>query len=274
MKKLWKLCFVGILALGLTACGSSEKPSEDSKETLKVICTANPHAEILNQAKPILQDKYNIDLVITESDDYYIQNRVVSEGEQDANYFQHVVFFNNEKEGYDYKITNAGNIHLEPFGFYSKTIKDISELKDGATVVISDSVSDNGRILTILENAGLVKIKDGVEKSQATINDIAENKLNLKFIEVKPEILTTAYEQNEGDLIAINGNYAIQGGLNPTKDAVLLESTENNPYVNIVACQEGHENDEKIKALVEVLKSDEIKQFIEEKYQGSVIVAK
>lgn len=272
MKKLTKLLLAGACALSLAACSSNDSGNDDL-ETLKVICTANPHAVVLEEAKPILLEKYNIDLQITTSDDYYIQNKAVDAGEQDANYFQHVIFFNNEKEDHDYKIVNAGNIHLEPFGFYSKSISDLSELKDGAKIIISDSVSDNGRILTLLETAGLIKIKDGVEKSNATINDIAENKLNLVFTEVKPEMLTTAYNQGEGDLVAINGNYAIQAGLNPVKDAVILESTENNPYVNIIACQEGHENDEKIKALVEVLKSDEIKSFIEEKYQGSVIVA-
>ena len=269
MKKLSKVFLASLLAVGLTAC-SSNNGNDDN--TLKVICTSNPHAEILNEAKPLLEEK-GFTLEITESDDYYIQNRAVSEGEQDANYFQHVVFFENEKNDNEYKITNAGAIHLEPFGFYSKTVEDIKDLKEGATIVISDSVSDNGRILAILETAGLVKIDESVEKSQATISDIKENPKNLKFVEVKPEILTTAYENNEGDLVAINGNYAIQGGLNPVQDAVLLESTEHNPYVNIVACQEGHENDEKIKALVEVLKSEEIQSFIQEKYQGSVIVA-
>jgi len=273
MKKFTKLLLAGALALGLAACSNNAGQDEDAPETLKVICTANPHGQVLEQAKPILLEKYNINLEITTSDDYYIQNKAVDNGEQDANYFQHIIFFNNEKEEHGYKIANAGNIHLEPFGFYSKSIKDVSELKEGATIVISDSVSDNGRILSILESAGLVKIKDGVEKSSATIADIAENKLNLEFKEVKPEMLTTAYNQGEGDLVAINGNYAIQAGLNPVKDAVILEPTDDNPYVNIVACQEGHENDEKIKALVEVLKSDEIKSYIEEQYQGSVIVA-
>lgn len=273
MKKLSKLFLAGALALGLTACSSNDKPDGDKPETLKVICTLDPHSMILEEAKPILLDKYNIDLQIQISDDYYIQNKVVSTGEVDANYFQHVIFFNNEKTANDYKISNVAAIHLEPFGFYSKTIKSIDELKEGAEIVISDSVSDNGRILSILEANGLIKIKDGVDKSQAKITDIEENKLNLKFTEIKPEILTTAYDNEEGDLVAINGNYAIQAGLNPVKDAVILESTENNPYVNVVACQEGHEEDAKIKALVEVLKSEEIKKFIEDKYQGAVIIA-
>ncbi len=275
MKKITKLTLCLLLALGLAACGGNSSTDEETTEpeTLSIICTANPHAEILNEAAPILLEKYNVKLEIQTSDDYYIQNRVVSDGEVDANYFQHIVFFNNEKEENDYKIANAGNIHLEPFGFYSKTITDINDLPDGAKIVISDSVSDNGRILNILAQNGLVTIKEGVDVIDATISDIDSNPKNLTFTEVKPEMLTTAYEQNEGDLVAINGNYAIQGGLNPVEDAVLLESTEDNPYVNIVACQEGHENDEKIKALVEVLKSDEITKFIEEKYQGSVIVA-
>lgn len=270
MKTFSKVLGVAAITLGLAGCGSSTQ----SEDVLKVICTVDPHSVILEEAKPILKEDYGIDLQITTSDDYYIQNRVVDSGEQDANFFQHVVFFENEKNGNGYKIANAGAIHLEPFGFYSKTIKTINELKDGATVVISDSVSDNGRILSILENEGLIKIKDGIDKSQATLNDIVENKKNIIFKEVKPEILSTAYDQNEGDLVAINGNYAIQAGLNPTKDAVILESTENNPYVNIIACQEGKENDEKIKALVNVLQSEQIQNFIEEKYQGSVICAK
>lgn len=273
MKKLAKVLLAGLLTFGLAACSSNKTPEENEPETLKVICTLDPHSKILEEAKPILLEKYNINLEITISDDYYIQNKVVDTGEQDANYFQHIIFFNNEKAEHGYKIANAGDIHLEPFGFYSKTIKDVSELKDGATIIISDSVSDNGRILAILQDAGLIKIKDGVETINATIADIEENKLNLQFKEVKPEFLTTAYANEEGDLVAINGNYAIQGGLNPSKDAIILEATEDNPYVNIVACQEGHENDAKIKALVEVLKSDEIKQFIETTYQGSVIVA-
>lgn len=267
MKKYTKALLSSLLVLGLTGCGN--KASDEN--TLKVICTVDPHSVILEEAKPILKEKYDIDLQITTSDDFYIQNKVVDTGEQDANYFQHVVFFENEKRDNGYKIANAGTVHLEPFGFYSKTIKAISELKNGATIVISDSVSDNGRVLSILEKEGLITIKKGVDASEATLNDIESNPKKLIFKEVKPEILATAYEQGEGDLVAINGNYALQSGLNPTKDAVLLESTEDNPYVNIVACQEGQENSEKIKALVEVLQSEEIKAFIEEKYQGSVI---
>lgn len=252
----------------LTGCGSK---TED-ENIIKVMCTVDPHSIILEEAKPLLEDK-GYQLEIQTTDNYYIPNEAVSNGEIDANYFQHVIFFEGEKEKDDYKISNAGAIHLEPFGLYSKTIKNISELKQGAQIVISNSVADHGRILSLLESAQLITLKEGIVKSDATEADITSNPLNLTFKEVAPELLTTTFENGEGDLVAINGNYALQGGLNPVKDAVILESSQDNPYVNIVACQEGKENDPKIVALIEVLTSDKIKTFIESKYQGSVIVA-
>lgn len=267
MKKL--LTALLACAFIFTGCGSK---TDDSK-TIKVMCTVDPHSIILEEAKDLLADK-GYTLEISTTDNYYIPNEAVSNGEIDANYFQHVIFFENEKNSHDYKIANAGSIHLEPFGLYSKTITKIDDLKNGATVIISNSVADHGRILSLLETAGLITLKEGIVKSEATQKDVIANPLNLTFKEVAPELLTTTFENGEGDLVAINGNYALQGGLNPIKDAVVLESSDNNPYVNIVACQEGHENDEKITALVDVLTSEEIQSFIETKYEGSVIVAK
>jgi D-methionine transport system substrate-binding protein len=283
MKNIIKKLAAGTVALTLAACSSASTAAASTAaasasaapEKLTVIATANPHAVILEEAKPILLEKYNIDLEITVTDDYYTPNEAVSNGDADANYFQHVPFFDNEKATNGYKISNVGGVHIEPFGFYSKTIKNIDDLPDNATIVISNSVADNGRILSILQKAGLITIKDGVETINATLSDIQDNPKNLQFKEVKPELLATAYENGEGDLVAINGNYAIQAGLKPSTDAVLLESaTQDNPYVNIVVCQEGHENDYKIKSLVEVLQSDEIKNFITTNWSdGSVIPA-
>ncbi len=282
MKKFIKLISATLLALSLVACAKSEeaKPAETTttektSETLKVSATLDPHSTILEFAKPILKEKYNIDLEIQVLDDYYVFNKALDSGEVDANYFQHVPFFNGEVEANGYKISNVAGIHIEPFGFYSKTIKSVDEIKDKAKVVISNSVADHGRILSILEKAGLIKLAAGVDALTATTKDIVENPKNLTFIEVKPELLTISFENNEGDLVAINGNYAIQAGLNPTKDAVIIEQADStNPYVNIVACKQGHENDEKIKALVEVLKSAEVKEFIQKTWaDGSVIPA-
>ena len=273
MKKLVKLLLAGLLTLGLGACGNGGNTDADDK-TIHVVATLDPHSKVLEFAKDILAED-GWDLKITVVDDYYIPNKSVDGGDADANYFQHVPFFDGEVEANGYKLANAAGIHIEPFGFYSQTVSSLNELKDGAKVVISNSVADHGRILSILAKANVITLKDGVDALNATTADIVNNPKNLEFVEVKPELLVLSYENKEGDLVAINGNYAIQGGLNPTEDAVLLEQADaTNPYVNILACREGEENSEKIKALVEVLKSEEVRNFITTTYaDGSVIPA-
>ena len=272
MKKLVKLLLAGLLALGLGACAGNDE--KDNEKVIHVVATLDPHSKVLEFAKDILA-KDGWELKITVVDDYYIPNKSVDGGDADANYFQHVPFFEGEVADNGYNLVNVAGIHIEPFGFYSKTVKDLSELKDGAKVVISNSVADHGRILSILAKAGVITLKDGVSALNATTADITSNPKNLEFVEVKPELLVLSYENNEGDLVAINGNYAIQGGLNPTEDAVLLEQADaTNPYVNIIVCRAGEENSEKIQALVKVLKSDEVRNFIETTYSdGSVIPA-
>ena len=273
MKKLLCLLFVLLLLAG---CGGNDAVASEEKEdkVISVACTAEPHATILEFAKDLVA-KEGYELKIDIWDDYYIFNSALENGDIDANYFQHIPFFNNEVAEKGYDIANAGGVHIEPFGFYSNSIKSVDELKDGDVVVISNSVSDHGRILAILDDAGVITLKDGVDAMTATLDDIAENPKNLEFKEVKPELLTNSYEYNEGALVAINGNYAIAYGLNPTKDAVILESAgQDNPYVNIVACKSENVNSEKIQVLVKVLQSDEVKNFIAEKYNdGSVIAA-
>lgn len=272
MKKLVKIVLGLALVFGLAACGS--KGSEESN-SLKVTCTLDPHSKVLEFAKPILKEKHGIELEIEVIDDYYIHNRALNEKEADANYFQHVPFFNDEVAANGYDIVNVGGVHIEPFGFYSKSISSISALPENAVVVISNSVADHGRILSILAKAGVIELKSSVDALNATVEDITSNPKNLTFKEINPTLLATAFEQSEGDIVAINGNYAIQAGLNPTKDAVLLEQAdETNPYVNIVAAHKDLQNDARILALVEVLKSEEVKNFIYETYNdGSVIPA-
>ena len=269
MKKLLKGALAFVLCFTLVGC----KGQQSREDVLKVSATNKPHAEILEQVKPILKEKYDIELDIEVLDDYYIFNEALDSGDVDANYIQHRPFFQDEVEKKGYKIVEAAGIHLEPFGFYSQTIKDIKDLPDGAKIIISNSIADHGRILGILEKAGLIEIDDSVDVLKATEKDITSNPKNLKFEEIKPEMLASAYKNNEGDMVAINGNYALSAELNAIEDAILIEEVDaNNPYVNIVACQKGHENDEKIKALIEVLKSDEIKDFITKQYKGSVRV--
>ncbi|MDD6467103.1 MAG: MetQ/NlpA family ABC transporter substrate-binding protein [Erysipelotrichaceae bacterium] len=273
MKKLVVVLLSLVLVFGLFGCSNDKTGTNDDK-VIKVTATLDPHSKILEFAKGILADK-GYDLQITVIDDYYVHNKALNSGEVDANYFQHLPFFEGEVAANGYDLLNVAGIHIEPFGFYSKTVTSLDELKDGAKVIISNSVADHGRILTILAKAGVITLADDVDALSATIEDIIDNPKHLEFVEIKPEILTVAYEQNQGDLVAINGNYAIQAGLNPTKDAVLLEQADaTNPYVNIVACKKGNENSDKIQALVEVLKSDEVKQFILDTYSdGSVIPA-
>ena len=291
-KKFASVVTSGILALTLAACGSSSSAAASTAaaaastsaaasaaaepQTLSVIATANPHEVILNAAAPILLEKYNIKLDIIETEDYYTPNRAVNDGDADANFFQHVPFFDNEVEENGYDLVNVAGVEIEPFGFYSKKYKSLDELPDGAHIVTSNSVADHGRILSILAKAGLITLKDGVDELTATKEDIVDNPHNYDFsIEVNPEQLTNTLDDDQADLVAINGNYAIAAGLKPSQDALLLEQADSsNPYVNILVTRTDLKDDPRIQALAEVLKSDEIKNFITTTWSdGSVIPA-
>ncbi len=276
MKKIFGIATTLLLTAALAACGTgSNSGSSDSSaaegESTKLVIGASvtPHAEILEQAKPLLAEE-GIDLEIKTFDDYVLPNKALENGDIDANYFQHIPYLNKQIADNGYDFVNAGAIHIEPMGLYSKRISDISELEDGATVLTSTSESDWGRILTILQDANLITLKDGVDTETATFDDIAENPKNLEFKhDVDPSLLATAYQNDEADLIAINANFAFGIDLNPAGDSVLLEA-DNSPYVNVIAVRSGDEDSDKIKKLIEVLHSDEIKDFVEEQWQGSV----
>ncbi len=277
MKKQRKLLVVVLLAiLILFQAGCTKKVEESNAEKIIVAATLDPHSRILEFAKDILKEDYGYELEIMVLDDYYVFNKALADGEIDANYFQHVPFFEGEVEKNKYDIVNVAAIHIEPFGFYSKTINNIDQLPDGAKIIISNSVADHGRILSILENKNIITLDPNVDKVNAVVSDIVENPKHLEFAEIKPELLVRSYEENEGDLVAINGNYAIQAGINPISDSVLLEeASADNPYTNIVACRADNQDSEKIKALVEVLQSEAVQAFINQTYtDGSVIPAK
>ncbi|WP_249030558.1 MetQ/NlpA family ABC transporter substrate-binding protein [Tannockella kyphosi] len=268
----------GLLVLGsavlLTGCGSSSS----DENTLVVSATLDPHSVILEEAAVILEEDYGITLEIEILDDYYVFNKALDDGDVDANYFQHLPFFESEVETNGYDIVNVGGIHIEPFGIYSSVYDDVSEVEDGAQIIISNSISDNGRILSILADAGLIVLPDDIDVLDLTIADIdndTNNPNGYEFLEIDPELLVYTFDLGEGDLVAINGNYAIQGGLNPTTDSLILEEADqDNPYVNIVATRSELADDERILALVEVLQSEEIQNFILETYSdGSVIPA-
>lgn len=272
-KKIFGFAATLLLTVGLAACGNGGSSSDSSNAsddtTLKIGASPTPHAEILEHVKPLLKDE-GIDLEIVKFDDYVLPNQALSEGDIDANYFQHIPYLNKEIDEKGYDFVNAGAVHIEPMGLYSKKIKDISELEDGATIITSNSESDWGRIITILKDAGLVTVKDGVDLETATFDDIDENPKNLKFNHtIDPALLASTYQNDEGDLVAINANFAYGAGLNPLEEAVLLEK-DNSPYVNIIATRKGDEDSDKIKKLIEVLHQEDVRQWIEEQWEGSV----
>ncbi|MBB6281856.1 MetQ/NlpA family ABC transporter substrate-binding protein [Geobacillus subterraneus] len=280
MKKWLGALLAAILVFALAACGGNNNDENAAGEDkgggvvkLKVGASNVPHAEILEQAKPMLKEK-GIDLEIITFQDYILPNKALADKEIDANYFQHIPYLESQMKEHGYDFVNAGGIHIEPIGLYSKKYKSIEELPDGATIIMSNSVADHGRILSMLQEKGLIKLKEGVDKTKATVNDIVENPKHLTFkADVDAGLLPQIYQNGEGDAVLINANYALDAGLDPAKDPIAVESPKDNPYVNIVAVRKGDENRKEIKTLVEVLQSKEIQDFIKEKYKGAVIPA-
>ncbi len=280
-KKHLALVTVPTLAVALAACGSDEKDtttdkatgteSETAEDTTIVIgASYGLHDIILEQAKPILEEE-GITLQIEPYQDYVLPNEHLDTGDLDANYFQHIPYLNNaiEENGYDF--VNAGGIHVEPLGVYSTKYKSLDELPDGATIIISNSVTDQGRILSLLEANGLIKLAEGVEKSSAEIKDIVENPKNLNIdASSAPEMLVQYYQNDEGDAVVINSNFAIDAGINPLEDSIAIEDGTSE-YVNVIAVREEDKDNEAIARLVEVLRSEEIQEFILEEWDGAVL---
>ena len=265
-----------LVVFAVAGCGSDNKQAASSSSSsssqgkvLKVGATAVPHAEILEVVKPLLA-KEGIDLQIVEFSDYVQPNLALNDKELDANFFQHAPYLENfMSEHSNVKLANAGGIHIEPMGIYSKKIKSLNELKDGASIALPNDPTNGGRSLLLLEKAGLLKLKDGVGV-KATVQDITENPKHLQFKEV--EAAQVPRTLDDVDAAVINTNFAMQVNLVPTKDALLMEDSTS-PYVNIVAVRAGDESRPEIQALMKALKSDEVKQFINDKYKGAVVPA-
>ena len=276
MKKFGAFLLAGVLAIGtLTGCGSTDKKAEGStgstdSKVIKVAASATPHAEILEEAKPLLE-KEGYDLELTVFDDYVQPNEVVDSGDFDANYFQHAPYmeqFNKEKGT---KLVDAGDIHYEPFGIYPGTKKSLDEIADGDEIAVPNDTTNEARALLLLQDNGIIKLKDGAGLT-ATVNDIAENPHNIKIVEL--EAAQVARVTGETAFVVLNGNYALQAGYSVKKDALAYEAADSEAaktYVNIIAVKDGNQDSDAIKALVKVLKSDDIKKFIDEKYDGAVI---
>lgn len=242
----------------------------ESKGTITVAASATPHAEILAAAKPILAEQ-GWDLEVTEFDDYVLPNEVVESGEMDANYFQHVPYLDSFNEEKGTHLVEVGKIHYEPFGIYPGTKSSLDDIADGDVIAVPNDTTNEARALLLLQDNGIITLKDGAGL-EATVNDIAENPYNVEIQELAAE--SVARVADEVAYVVLNGNYALQAGFSVAKDALAYEKSDSEAaktYVNVIVVKEGNENNEGVKALVDVLKSDEIKKFINDTYDGAVI---
>ncbi|HZG03122.1 MAG TPA: MetQ/NlpA family ABC transporter substrate-binding protein [Streptomyces sp.] len=261
------------LTLGLAACGTDSDPAAggpaDSDAPLTVAASPTPHADILGFVRDNLAKKAGLKLEVREFTDYVLPNTATENGEVDANYFQHKPYLDdfNAKQGTH--IVPVVDVHLEPLGLYSSTLKKASELTAGSTVAVPNDTTNEGRALKLLDDHGLIELKEGAG-DDATLSDIADRK-GLKFKELEAAALPRSLE--DVDAAVINGNYAIEADLEPAKDALALEKAEGNPYANFLAVKKGNEDDPRVKKLAELLTSKEVAEFIEKKYHGSVVPA-
>ena len=296
-KRVLAVLLTGVLAAGvLSACGNAaeeapaaEAPAEEAVEeaapegeeapaaeaveekgTITIAASATPHAEILEQAKPILAEQ-GWNLEVTVFDDYVQPNLVVDSGDMDANYFQHIPYLDEFNAERGTALVNAGGIHYEPFGIYPGTKKSLDEVADGDKIAVPNDTTNEARALLLLQDNGLIKLKEGAGLT-ATKQDIVENPYNLDIVELEAAQVPRVVD--EMAYVVLNGNYALQANFSVAKDSIAYESADSEAaktYVNVIAVKEGNENSEGIKALVDALKSDEIKNYINDTYDGAVI---
>ena len=263
----------GIVSIGLIGCGNSEGSSNDSSsngddKVIKVGVSPVPHEEIMEVAKPLLEAKgYTVEIV--EFTDYVLPNTALESGEIDANYFQHIAYLNSFNADNGTHLTYTAEIHLEPMGAFSKKYKTVDEVEEGAVVAVPDDPSNEARALRVLAAAGLIEVNDG---ELITTADITSNPKNLEFKELEAATLPRVLE--DVDIAVINGNYALEAGLDVNNDAFYAEDKNVESLKerrNVLAVKEGNENTQKIKDLTEALTSEEVRDFINEKYKGAVV---
>lgn len=259
-------------AAATTEAATTEAAPADGDNVIKVAASQTPHSEILAAVKDLLAEE-GYDLEVTVFEDYVQPNNVVESDEFDANYFQHVNYLNsfNEENGTHLAIADNGKIHYEPFGIYGGTKTSLDDIADGDAIAIPNDTTNEARALLLLQQEGLIKLNDGVGVT-ATVNDVAENPHNLKLVEV--EAAQVPKQLPSVAFGVINGNYALEAGLNVATDALATESAEGDAiqqYVNVIAVKEGNESSAKIKALTDALHSETAVKYINDNYQGAVV---
>jgi D-methionine transport system substrate-binding protein len=272
MKKIISLALVAILLLAaLCACGA-----KNDEKTIKVGASSTPHAEILEVVKEDLAAKgYTLDIVVY--DDYILPNKGVTDGELDANYFQHTPYLNSYNATNKTDIVSAGLVHYEPFGIYGNEVTDLKALAAGATILIPADDSNETRALFLLQQEGLIKLPEdaNAEKGVTTLDIVDNGGYDIKAVDAAT-VPAQLKNSDKGTIAVINGNYAIGAGLK-IADALATEDASGaaaQTYANIVAVQKGNENTDKIKALVEALQSEKVATFIAETYAGAVVTIK
>ena len=258
---------IASLAVGSISCGSKSSDSGDNN-TIRIGLSPSPHAAIVQQIIPVLE-KEGIKIEIVEYTDYVIPNNALAEGEIDANYFQHIPYFEEFIASNKLDLENLGGVHIEPMGIFSTKIKSLEELKDGDEVMIPNDPTNAGRALLLLQAKSVIKLKDGGSVT-STEQDIIENPKNLKFTVLEAAAIPKSYE--DATIAIINGNYAIDNGINPVKDSIAIEGKES-PYVNIVAVRKGDAEKDKFQKLIKALQSETVRKFIDSTFDGSVVPA-
>jgi D-methionine transport system substrate-binding protein len=264
IKKLFSILFLGVILLSTTACGKDEN-------TITVAATAAPHAEILEFAENLVEEKgYKLDIKVFS--DYILPNTATENGDVDANFFQHTPYLNSFNEENNTHLVSVGAVHYEPLGLYKGSKTSLDAIADGDKILVPNDTTNEARALLLLEEAGLIDVRDDAGLT-ATKADIVSNPKNLNIIEMNAELI--AATRQDGAFAVINGNYALEAGLK-ANDAIQFESSTGlaaTTYANILVVKAGNENNPAILVLIEVLQSEAVKNFITEKYQGSVIAA-
>ncbi len=260
-------------ALVMTGCSAggteSAEPSEGGLTTITIGASPVPHAEILQFVQDELAKDAGIDLEIQEFTDYVLPNTALAEGEIDANFFQHLPYLDAQIEENGFDFDHYDGVHIEPYGIYSEKIEDLDDLADGGVVGITNDPGNQGRALDLLVDAGLITLDE--TDGDPTLLDIDENPKNLEFVETAPEQLVVSLP--DVDIAIINGNYALEAGLNPASDAILLESGEDNPYANVVVVRSEDIDDPALVTLDELLHSAKVRAFIEERWPDGEVIA-
>lgn len=275
LKKLFAaLAVSGGLVFTLAGCGDkapAEKtaaPAQTAAVELKIGVSPVPHADIINFVAPTLE-KEGVKVKVIEFNDYVQPNLALAEKELDANFFQHKPYLDTFSKEHKLNLAVLTTVHLEPMGVYSKSIKNVADLPDGAKIAVPNDPTNGGRALKVLETAGILKVRPeaGILASPA---DIVDNPKHVKIVEVEAAQLPRALD--DVDAAVINSNYALAAKLNPTKDAIAIESKDS-PYANVVVVRAGDENRPELQKLKNALLTPEVKKFLEEKYQGAVVPA-